>query len=328
MSEERDSFVFYPTFYIEAGDGISLKSAYRMNNAITRYGIFGELPDTAGWRQWERIIVDAAIAQIAAQKKNRDNGTKGGRTEKSVTAEDLDAKYAELGNWNDVASFFQISRRTLFNIRREAEQVQSEVQSEVRSEVQEVQSEVQEVQSAKTNVNVKENVNVNEKERIAQCAPVELQAAPALLDSADVSRDSFLFPTESFADSVQPQKSQETVCKRKTSVFTPPSVEEVASYCKERGNDIDAESFVAFYASKGWMVGKNKMKDWRQAVITWEKRGKEQAQNSARASPPAPQYKTWHAEDLPTISEEERAAVAEGLTEVMGKLKQEIIVGG
>ena len=53
--------------------------------------------------------------------------------------------------------------------------------------------------------------------------------------------------------------------------FVPPMVEDVAAYCAERKNGIDAEEFVAFYASKGWMVGKNKMKDWKQAVITWEK---------------------------------------------------------
>ena len=36
-------------------------------------------------------------------------------------------------------------------------------------------------------------------------------------------------------------------------------------------NGIDAESFVDFYASKGWMVGQNKMKDWKACVRTWEK---------------------------------------------------------
>lgn len=55
--------------------------------------------------------------------------------------------------------------------------------------------------------------------------------------------------------------------------FTPPTVEEVEAYCQERGNDVDAEKFVAFYSAKGWMIGKNKMKNWKMAVITWEKSG-------------------------------------------------------
>lgn len=57
----------------------------------------------------------------------------------------------------------------------------------------------------------------------------------------------------------------------KTSRFTPPTVEEVKAYCRERNNNVDAEKFVAFYESKGWMIGKNKMKNWKMAVVTWEK---------------------------------------------------------
>lgn len=53
--------------------------------------------------------------------------------------------------------------------------------------------------------------------------------------------------------------------------FVPPTVEEVKAYCQERKNNVDAEAFVNFYESKGWYVGKNKMKDWQAAVRTWEK---------------------------------------------------------
>lgn len=54
--------------------------------------------------------------------------------------------------------------------------------------------------------------------------------------------------------------------------FTPPDVSEVRSYCIERNNNVDPEAFVDFYQSKGWMVGKNKMKDWKAAVRSWEKK--------------------------------------------------------
>lgn len=53
--------------------------------------------------------------------------------------------------------------------------------------------------------------------------------------------------------------------------FTPPTPDEVRDYCQERGNSVDAQRFVDYYASKGWMIGKNKMKDWRAAVRTWER---------------------------------------------------------
>lgn len=53
--------------------------------------------------------------------------------------------------------------------------------------------------------------------------------------------------------------------------FVPPSVEEVRAYCLERSNDIDPERFIAYYASKGWKVGRDPMVDWKSAVVTFEK---------------------------------------------------------
>lgn len=63
--------------------------------------------------------------------------------------------------------------------------------------------------------------------------------------------------------------------KEKTKrVFKQPTVDEVRAYCQERGNFVDPESFINFYESKGWMVGSNKMKDWKAAVRTWESKDK------------------------------------------------------
>lgn len=62
----------------------------------------------------------------------------------------------------------------------------------------------------------------------------------------------------------------DAVLDKQQSRFTPPTVEQVTDYCISRGNGISAAEFVDFYASKGWMVGRNKMKDWRAAVRTWE----------------------------------------------------------
>ena len=65
--------------------------------------------------------------------------------------------------------------------------------------------------------------------------------------------------------------------KEKRERFSPPTVDEVAVYCRERGNKVDANRFVDFYASKGWKVGQNPMKDWKAAVRTWEQRDGNQA---------------------------------------------------
>ncbi len=53
-------------------------------------------------------------------------------------------------------------------------------------------------------------------------------------------------------------------------VFKAPTFEEVLQYCNERKNNIDVNKFINFYSSKGWMIGKNKMKDWKAAIRTWE----------------------------------------------------------
>ncbi len=60
--------------------------------------------------------------------------------------------------------------------------------------------------------------------------------------------------------------------RRKTNRFIPPSLNDIKNYCKERGNNIDAQGFLDFYESKGWLIGKNKMKDWKASVRTWERR--------------------------------------------------------
>lgn len=72
-------------------------------------------------------------------------------------------------------------------------------------------------------------------------------------------------------DSIGKDSKGESVRGEKAKRFIPPTVEEVESYCSERGNGIDAQSFIDFYESKGWMIGKNKMKDWKAAVRTWER---------------------------------------------------------
>lgn len=54
--------------------------------------------------------------------------------------------------------------------------------------------------------------------------------------------------------------------------FQKPTLEEIRHYCQERGNSVDPEKFFNFYESKGWVVGKSPMKDWKAAVRTWEQR--------------------------------------------------------
>ena len=74
------------------------------------------------------------------------------------------------------------------------------------------------------------------------------------------------------ADSINNNNNNNKNNNKRERAFAPPSVQDVREYCQERKNNIDPEVFVDFYASKGWKVGKNPMKDWKACVRTWEKR--------------------------------------------------------
>ena len=83
-------------------------------------------------------------------------------------------------------------------------------------------------------------------------------------------------------------KNKEITIKNK--YFKKPTISEIDNYCSERQNKIDAVAFFNFYESKGWMVGKNKMKDWRAAIVTWEKRNYKKPTMSKLDS----QINAWH----------------------------------
>ena len=70
--------------------------------------------------------------------------------------------------------------------------------------------------------------------------------------------------------------------------FNPPTTEEVRAYCEERNNSVDATKWHDFYSSKGWMVGKNKMKDWKAAVRTWERNNQRGGQSPKPKQPNRP----------------------------------------
>ncbi len=80
---------------------------------------------------------------------------------------------------------------------------------------------------------------------------------------------------------VQPNKVKESKVNEikeksnsapKSHNFIKPTAEEIAFYCNERKNGVNAQQFFDFYESKGWVVGKTKMRDWKACVRTWEQR--------------------------------------------------------
>ncbi len=80
-----------------------------------------------------------------------------------------------------------------------------------------------------------------------------------------------LFPTIEKGKKGKREEKKNTPLKSPRG-FVPPAKDEVKDYVMSVGSQIDPEEFMAFYESKGWMVGKNKMKSWKSAIVTWEKR--------------------------------------------------------
>lgn len=68
--------------------------------------------------------------------------------------------------------------------------------------------------------------------------------------------------------------------KEKTTRFVPPTLEEVKAYITEKNYNVDPVKFWNFYESKGWYVGKNKMKNWKSCVVTWNRTSSDHTGNS------------------------------------------------
>ena len=75
--------------------------------------------------------------------------------------------------------------------------------------------------------------------------------------------------------------------------FTPPTIEDITAYCKERKNNVDPVRFFNHYESNGWMVGKNKMKKWKACVHTWESNESATSVKKPKKFPPYKNANEW-----------------------------------
>jgi len=79
-------------------------------------------------------------------------------------------------------------------------------------------------------------------------------------------------------------KEHKEEIKEIKNIFIVPSIEDVSAYCKERNNSINPQTFIDHYTATGWMIGKNKMKNWRAAVRTWESKNLNPEKQGSRSS--------------------------------------------
>lgn len=110
-----------------------------------------------------------------------------------------------------------------------------------------------------------------EADRVRIAAKRDAEKANKINDVAECRNLSQV--SQNVADVAHTDTDTDTDTKKRGR-FAPPTVEEIKSYCLERNNSVNPKRFHDFYESKGWMVGKNKMKDWKAAVRSWEQEDK------------------------------------------------------
>lgn len=114
-------------------------------------------------------------------------------------------------------------------------------------------------------------------------------------------------PTDTDSDTESESDNKNKYIERETRKrFVPPTEEEVEAYRKEKGYDVDPAEFVNFYASKGWMVGKNKMVDWHRSLAGWASR---QAKSK---SPPKKKFVNFDQHDYDFDDIERKLALMQG----------------
>lgn len=131
-----------------------------------------------------------------------------------------------------------------------------------------------------------ENLKMIERESSSKRTLITIVNYGVYQDARDTDVDTGM---DTGVDTGMPQTRMNKNDKEKNNnrAFVKPTVEEVKEYCLERNNNVDPEAFVSFYESKGWMVGKNKMKDWKAAVRTWER---SRSSGTGKSKPDKPQF--------------------------------------
>ena len=124
--------------------------------------------------------------------------------------------------------------------------------------------------------------NLGENEQMSRDSPVTVTPGHAIDKDIDKEIDIDIYKKES---PTEIRKKNKTGAR-----FAPPSVDEVKEYIREKGYSVDAEEFYAHYESNGWIVGKTPMKNWKAAVVTWQKRHEK---DKPKPAAQAPAYKRF-----------------------------------
>ena len=94
----------------------------------------------------------------------------------------------------------------------------------------------------------------------------------ALQDSYCNATDNISISISNSNNSNSLSSSLKNNIKKKREVFIKPSIDEIRNYILDDNLNVDANTFFDYYESNGWVVGKNKMKDWKATLRNWHRK--------------------------------------------------------
>ena len=119
-------------------------------------------------------------------------------------------------------------------------------------------------------INVQESNNT-QNEQVENCTSSNEETNALKEKIKCLKKEIEMLKNNNIGENDNTPKSENTPKAEKKERFKAPNVEEVQAYCTERGNNIDAQHFVDYYSARGWMLGKNHIKDWKACIRTWER---------------------------------------------------------
>ncbi len=140
--------------------------------------------------------------------------------------------------------------------------------------------------------NIEGMEKIRESKRLAQAKWRAKQKALPELSTVDSTVDSTEIKSGNAEVDIEEEKDvdkDKEVKKRrkKTKDFSPPTLEEVEAYCASRNNRVNAKSFYDYFSASDWVDSKgNKVRNWKQKVITWESYNKEVKQDGQTTGNP------------------------------------------
>lgn len=293
-NDAKKSFILY-TNYNELIEMLTDEQTGRVFKAIFQYQSTGNIPNLDEFSGVEKMFFTVMRQDLdynneawAEKKKEKsEQGKTGGRP--SLDDETKNAIIQDLQNgvtYRDIAERYNVSTGIISKIKNElAQATQQQSEEEPQTDNKETPRQSNEC----SNTVHKCSQTVHKPDECSQTSDVfikhNVDVDVDVNEHVNEQKKGGQAPAEAIPSDTQtqaPAPSQTSPLKKQTR-FVKPTIEEVAAYCKQRGNNIDAAGFVNFYESKGWYIGKNKMQNWHAAVYTWEKRAQEQER--ARASP-------------------------------------------